>query len=53
MKQETRSLTLVRLEVGELPKGGLNEVPHEARDPRELSAVEGGLNEVPLEACDP
>ena len=46
-----------RLEVGELPGGDLNEVKHEARDPRELRAIEelpgGGLNEVPREARVP
>ena len=32
---ENSALTLIRLEI---PGGGLNEVPHEARDPQELRA---------------
>ena len=50
-------MSLERLEVGELPGGDLNEVQHEACDPRELRAIEelpgGGLNEVPREARVP
>ena len=38
MKQETRSLTLVSLEVGELPGGGCHEIPRDAQDYREHRA---------------